>query len=134
MSDNDTFPEVLSTVYHALSASRRCYAILILAETDDELSVQELSRRITATEKGVPLSRATGEPYRNVYNALSQTHLSTLEDAGIMNYDSDRQIVTTGPNFTTAVLLIKLNQTAYQTLQNEDIPDIEDILDPSTTD
>ena len=107
---------------------------MILAEADDELSVRELSRRITAAEKDVSLSRATGEPYRNVYNALSQTHLSTLEDAGIINYDSDRQIVTTGPNLTTAVLLIRLNQTAYRTLQDEDMPDIEDILNPSTTD
>jgi len=134
MSDNDTSPEFLSTVYHALSASRRYSAILILAEADHELSVRELSRRITAAEKGVSPSCATGEPYRNVYNALSQTHLSTLEDAGIINYDSDRQVVSTGPNFTTAVLLIRLNQTAYRTLQNEDISDIVDILDPSTTD
>lgn len=91
MSNTDTFPEVLSTVYHALSASRRCYAILILAETDDELSVRKLSRRITATEKDVSLSRATGEPYRNVYNALSQTHLLTLSEDDVIVFDSTRQ-------------------------------------------
>ena len=109
MSDNDTFPEVLSTVYHALSASRRCYAILILAEADDELSVRELSRRITAAEKDVSLSRATGEPYRNVYNALSQTHLPTLSEADIIVYDSTRQTVSPDQYLKLAALLLNNN-------------------------
>lgn len=44
-----------------------------------------------------------------MYNALSQTHLPTLSDAGILIYDPQRQTVTYGPNFDIAALLIDIN-------------------------
>lgn len=118
MSEEGKFPENLSEVYHALSANRRCYVIQILLHNDeDTLPVRNLARQIAAIEDGVPTKHATGEPYRNVYNALSQTHLSTLSDADIVNYDSDRQTVTPGPNFLKAALILALNRTTYATLQ-----------------
>jgi DNA-binding transcriptional ArsR family regulator len=125
----------LAEVYHSLSASRRCQVIRILANSDDsELSVRALARRIAAIEEGVPPERATGEPYRNVYNALSQTHLSTLSEAGIIIYDSDRQTVTPGSNLDTALLLLVLNKATYQTLQGDSMPDLADFNRSSTTD
>ncbi|RQH01822.1 hypothetical protein EA472_05760 [Natrarchaeobius oligotrophus] len=94
--------------------------IKLVAECDDDLSVRILAKEITAREQGIPSDRATGEPYRNVYNALSQTHLSTLSDANIIIYDSERQVVTAGSNLMIALLLSNLNETALQTLQSEE--------------
>jgi len=122
MSENDPFPSVLSELYHALSAPRRCYVIQILWNSDREcLPVRELAREIAAIEEDVDPDCATGEPYRNVYNALSQTHLSTLSDTSIIIYDSDRQMIATGSEFDVAVLLIALTQAIYQTLQGNSI-------------
>lgn len=110
----------LAEVYHSLSASRRCHVIRILANSDDsELSVRTLSRKIAAIEEGVSTEHATGEPYRNVYNALSQTHLSTLSEAGIIIYDSNRQTVGPGPRLDTALLFLVLNEATYETLQEK---------------
>ena len=135
MSRNERFLDVLSEVYHALSASRRCHVIQLLSRSEDEtLPVRELAREIAATEEDVPPDRATGEPYRNVYNALSQTHLSTLSDAGIIIYDSDRQTVAAGPNLDVAALLIVLNQVTYQTLQGDSIPKYDNSDETSITD
>jgi DNA-binding transcriptional ArsR family regulator len=129
------FPNGLSEVYHSLSASRRCHVIRILANSDEEsLSVRILAREIAAIEEGVSLDRATGEPYRNVYNSLSQTHLSTLSEAGIIIYDPDRQTVATGPNLDIASLLLVLNEATYQTLHGNTIPEPDDFDRPSTTD
>ncbi|ARS91708.1 hypothetical protein B1756_05960 [Natrarchaeobaculum aegyptiacum] len=102
--------------------------IELVAESDRDLSVRTLAREIAAREQDVPLERATGEPYRNVYNALSQTHLSTLSDADVIIYDSERQTVAAGPNLAITLLLNNLNQTAFRTLQNlEDVnPDGSD--------
>ncbi len=124
MSGNENLSDVLSGVYHALSASRRCHVIQLLARSEDgTLSVRDLAREIAAIEEEVEPEKATGEPYRNVYNALSQTHLSTLSDADIIIYDSNRQTVVAGPNLDIAALLIVLNQATYQTLRGDSLPE-----------
>jgi hypothetical protein len=120
MTEKNLSPSVLSEIYHSLSASRRCYAIQLLSQSDKEsLSVRKLAREIAATEQDIAPDCATGEPYRNVYNALSQTHLSTLSDAGIIIYDSDRQTAAAGPNLNLAILLMDINRAAYQVHQRK---------------
>lgn len=127
MSGTENLSDILSEVYHALSASRRCHVIQLLASTENgTLPVRDLARQIAAIEQDVPPERATGEPYRNVYNALSQTHLSTLSDADIIIYDSNRQTVAAGQNLNVAALLIVLNQATYQTLQGDSLPEPAD--------
>jgi len=74
-----------------------------------EFSTSELARKITCEEIGVREAHATGEPYRNAYNALSQTHLPTLDGAGIVIYDPQRQMVSRGVHFELAALLLDTN-------------------------
>lgn len=134
MSGNENLSDVLSEVYHALSASRRCHVIQLLAESEGgTLPVRDLAREIAAIEQDVAPEHATGEPYRNVYNALSQTHLSTLSEADIVIYDSNRQTVGAGQNLDLAALLIVLNQATYQTLQGDSLPDLVDSDSTSTS-
>ena len=109
----DTVEEFLSTIYHTLRATRRRYVVQVLNESEETVvSVRSLSREIAAREHGVPHSRATGEPYRNAYNALTQTHLPTLSEAGIIIYDNDRQIVSAGQYLDLAVLLTAMTRPA----------------------
>ena len=108
----------LSTLYHALRARRRRETIRFLHYVNTSvLPVRALAREITAVEYQIPRKQATGEPYRNTYNALCQTHLPTLDDAGIVIYDSERQTVTEGPNLSLAALLVAISQPAIETLQ-----------------
>lgn len=128
MTSEDPTPEVLSQVYHSLRARRRRYLIQLLAESDeDNLSVRTCARHIAAIEEEIQPEEATGEPYRNAYNSLSQTHLPTLSDAGLIIYDPDRQRVSSGPNMQFAVLVIALNRVTYQTLQNQRLSVFEDL-------
>jgi len=126
MGENDSLDSILSEVYHALSASRRRHVIQLLYDAEDRtLSVRNLAREITAIEQGVPINRATGESYRSVYNALTQTHLPTLADADIVIYNTDRQTVTAGPDLNITTLLIVLNHTTYRTLQRDSFSNAE---------
>lgn len=121
MTQNNLVSDGLPNIYHALRAPRRCYVIERIWDSDSEqLTVRTLAREITAREEGVSPEKATGEPYRAVYNALSQTHLSTLDDAGIIIYDTNRQTVVPGPNFVVAVLVIAINRTTLRTLAHGD--------------
>ena len=117
MRNGTEFPDLLSEIYHSLSASRRCYVILFLYEVEDEtVSVSTLASEIAAIERGVEPDQATGAPYRNVYNALSQTHLPTLADTGIIIYNSNRQTVAPGPLFDVTALVIDSNKSIYNHL------------------
>ncbi len=109
---------VLSTLHHALRATRRRVVISIVADTPElPVSVRELSRRIAAHEENVSLDQATGEPYRNAYNALSQTHLPTLAEANIIIYNCDRQVVMPGRQIVVAEMMVALGPSVVQTLQ-----------------
>lgn len=125
MCGSENLSSDLSEIYHTLSAPRRRHVIQLLARSEDEsLSVRNLARAIAAIEENVDPDHATGEPYRNVYNALSQTHLPTLENAGIIIYDSNRQTVAAGPHLEVAVLCFVLSRATYQALQDDLIPDL----------
>lgn len=114
MTEPTVLPCFLSDLYHVLSAPRRCYAIQLLAEKDDEpVAVRDLSREIAAIEQGVCSEHATGEPYRNVYNALSQTHLSTMADIGLLKYNQRRQQVTPNQQLLIADTLARFNRMVY---------------------
>jgi hypothetical protein len=128
MADDDD-NGVLSTLYHALRARRRRRTIRLLHYTDaPKLSVRTLAREITAAERGVPSDHATGESYRNVYNALCQTHLPTLADAGIVIYDPERQTVAKGSNLSLAALLVAISRPAIETLQKRKSTNGDDLL------
>jgi DNA-binding transcriptional ArsR family regulator len=115
---NDTdHPDILPQIYHSLSAPRRCHVIQLLSERADELlTVRTLASEIAAIERGVEPYQATGAPYQNVYNALSQTHLPTLEDTGIIIYEPNRQTVAPGPLFDVTALVIDSNKSIYNHL------------------
>lgn len=128
MDDEDNTSETLSRIYHALRAPRRRYVIHLLTESDqEEVSVRFLSRCITAIEHDISTEHATGEPYRNVYNALSQTHLDTLSDANLIIYESNRQTVAPGPDIQFARLIMALNRATYRTLHGLSPPAWENL-------
>lgn len=112
----------ISAAFHLLRARRRRDAIAVLAdlEATEPIAVRALARDITAREEGVSVEQATGEPYRNVYTALTQTHLRRLHDANVVEYDADRKVVTPGPNLAAlAVICAVVSPAATLLLQHD---------------
>jgi hypothetical protein len=109
--------EFLSALYHSLRATRRRDVIRLLQNSPEpSLTVRELAREIAALEHQLTRTHATGEPYRNAYNALSQTHLPTLSSTNIVIYDPQRQRVSRGPNFPIAAVLVAVDESAVNSL------------------
>lgn len=107
----------MSVLYHSLRATRRRQTIRELNhENGATLTTRELARAIAASEQQVSREQATGEEYRNAYNALSQTHLPTLADADIIIYDSDRQVIKPGRKPLTAKMLLRLDYPVVEAL------------------
>lgn len=123
MTEPRARPCLLSDIYHILSAPRRCHLIrLLYYRNSQESTVRELSREIAALEQETSKANATGEPYRNVYNALSQTHLQTMADANLITYDNRRQTVASEQCLDTIALLVELNWITYTLLRGQSIP------------
>lgn len=129
MKAENSVDELLSTVYHVLRAPRRRYVIQMVSESEEEVhAVRTLARKIAASEQNIPLEYATGEPYRNAYNALSQTHLSTLSQADVVIYDPQRQIVYPDTNLDIAALLIEIDTPTvrrFSALIEDDVGNVE---------
>lgn len=113
--------EELSILLHALRASRRRCVIQCLEDLEESetVSTRLLAKQIAARENGIAVEYVSGEPYKNVYNALSQTHLPTLNGADIIVYDPKRQTVQRGPMFALAALVLNLSQPAIETFYRQ---------------
>lgn len=117
-----------STLHHALRAPRRRQVIQILGDQPAQpRTTRKLARKITSVEEDIPCEQASGEPYRNVYNALSQTHLPMLADAGLIIYESERQLVRPGPHFADGLLLLTLTNAALETLLQMQMAEIDEV-------
>ena len=73
--------------FRVISNSRRRQVVLSLSQSDEPLTASELSREIAAIENLVDPSKVTGEQRTTVYVALIQSHLETLDDVGVVDYD-----------------------------------------------
>jgi len=124
--ETEDIEEQLSDLLHALRATRRRLVIHSLDNDSHEVvPTRLLAQQIAAKENGIEVDYVSGEPYKNVYNALSQTHLPTLTSAGIIVYDSKRQTVQKGSVFDLGYLLLNLTQPAIETFFRQYATNVE---------
>jgi len=74
-------------VFMLLKNRRRRHAIKALRRLGGESTVRELTAEVAAMENGVPPEQLAYDQRKKVYTSLYQTHLETMADAGIVDYD-----------------------------------------------
>lgn len=133
----------ISTIHHALRASRRRLVIGLIAHrviasasnespqyamgypnNEPSVSVRQLAREIVTIEEDVSISQATGEPYHNAYTALIQTHLPKLDDIGAIEYNSDRKTVTPDRNLIVLSMAAAITSPLAQMLFHSAVADL----------
>ncbi len=80
-------------VYDLLANKRRRYAIHYLKQVDGPVSARELAEQVAAWENDKPIDRLDSQERKRVYISLYQSHLSTLDEAGLVHYDEDTKEV-----------------------------------------
>lgn len=78
-----------SEIFSLLSNHRRRYAIRICEQRDGPVSLSELAEQIAAWEHDKSIEEITSAERKRVYTSLQQTHLDRLEDAGMIQYETD---------------------------------------------
>ncbi|SFR59128.1 hypothetical protein SAMN04488124_2571 [Halogeometricum limi] len=84
-------------IYSMLSNRRRRLALSYLRQTEDKVSVRDLSKEVAAMENGIDREELTYKQRKRVYTSLHQTHLPKLDDVGVVVYDRDRGYISLTP-------------------------------------
>lgn len=79
-------------IYDVLRNSRRRAALSYLLE-HGRASVREVTTHVAADEYDVPPEAVAPDQRKRVYTALSQCHLTRLDEFGVVEYDDDEMVV-----------------------------------------
>lgn len=113
--DDEDGPDV-DVVFDILSNRRRRFVLHYLLQQDGAVDLRELSRHVTAWENRIGVEEITYKQRKRVYTALRQTHLPTMEDAGVIAYDSrsgEVEPTATGASFDVYVDVVRPNEIPW---------------------
>nr|WP_267636226.1 hypothetical protein [Halovenus rubra] len=66
----------------------------IAKQTDGSLELSDIAEQIAAWENGKSLAEITSDERHRVYTSMQQTHLPTMDRAGVINYDNGTVTLT----------------------------------------
>ncbi|QFU82266.1 DUF7344 domain-containing protein [Natronorubrum aibiense] len=90
MSEN---PIAFDTVLDVCGDEHRRIILAVLAEEQRSLTVNDLRSTILNYNHHTPVTEASEEVLTEIQSSLSHTHIPKLESAGVIEYDSERQLV-----------------------------------------
>jgi hypothetical protein len=112
---NHAIPIEPSDAFTAISNSRRRQILLSLAQSDSPLTASELAVEIAAIENLVDPSDVTGKQRTCVYVSLVQSHLQTLDELGVAEYDKrGKQISPTDATEPIAQHIRRIETACYK--------------------
>ncbi|MFC4247752.1 hypothetical protein ACFOZ7_12400 [Natribaculum luteum] len=81
------------TLFELLTHSRRRTVLSVLTERGDVVSTDDLAARIAAAERDVPRDAVPTSERDRVYTTLRHAHLPAMDDAGVLEYDREDELV-----------------------------------------
>ncbi|MEF8831133.1 MAG: hypothetical protein V5A23_06300 [Halobacteriales archaeon] len=87
MATSSDGPPDQGEVFDLLSNHRRRYTIHFCKQEECPVSLSDLAEQVAAWEQEKELEEIEWEERKRVYTSLQQTHLPTLDDAGMINYE-----------------------------------------------
>ena len=80
-------------LFHLLQNSRRRAVLRYLRGREGPVRMRDVAEQVAAWEHETTVAQLTSEERQRVYIALYQSHLETLEEAGVIEYNKPRGIV-----------------------------------------
>lgn len=84
------------TIFELLKNQRRRYVLRYLADDPGPVRLRDLAERIAAWENDKPMSALSSDERKRVYVGLYQCHLTKMDDAGVVEFNQDRGLITLG--------------------------------------
>lgn len=86
-------PDALDAIFDVLSNRRRRHVLRCLDEYDDPMALADLADEVAVREHGTALTEISAEEVKRIYVSLYHSHVPRLEDAGVVEYNQDRDLV-----------------------------------------
>ncbi|WP_425603015.1 DUF7344 domain-containing protein [Halosolutus gelatinilyticus] len=84
-------------IFHLLQNERRRMVLQYLRGTDGPVRMRDVAEQVAAWEHDTTVEELTSKQRQRVYIPLYQSHLSKLDEAGVIDYQQDRGIVERKP-------------------------------------
>ena len=88
--------EEVDTALKLLSDRRRRHLIEVVKTHDQGLTLPDAAEEVAQKETGVPVTALSPEHIKEVYISLYHDHLPRLTDAGLLEYEQERDLVEPG--------------------------------------
>lgn len=85
-------------VFSLLSNHRRRYTIQFCKQEERPVTLSDLAEQVAAWEEEKPVPELTSAERKRVYTSLQQTHLPTLADSGMIEYEDHEIELTDAAN------------------------------------
>jgi len=76
-------------IYDQLANRRRRYALHYLKQVGEPVGVRDLAEQVAAWENGTTVEELGSQARKRVYIALYQSHLPTMDEEGVVDYDDE---------------------------------------------
>jgi hypothetical protein len=93
---DETLP--LDLAFEILKNGRRRMVLEELGVSGGEVTLGELSETIAARENDKTVAEISSKERKRVYVGLYQAHLPKMDDAGIVQFNKDRGLISPGPH------------------------------------
>lgn len=80
-------------LFHLLQNERRRAVVRYLKGRDQTVKMRDVAEQVAAWEHDTTVQALTSDERQRVYIALYQSHLDTLADAGVIDYNKSRGLV-----------------------------------------
>lgn len=120
MTDHPAESEI-DALLSALADQQRRIILVMLGEKRRSLTLRDLAGAILRHNHQVPLSKASTEEATRVQLRLHHRHVPKLEDAGLVEHDAERRLVTPTEQFDDIDPLLALIED-YQAERSPDWP------------
>jgi len=81
-------------IFDLLSNHRRRYAIHFCKQRDESVTLSDVAEQVAAWEQDKPVEELTSAERKRVYTSLQQTHLPTLSESGMIEFDGSEVTLT----------------------------------------
>lgn len=96
LESKDFQPEEVDVALQLLSDRRRRLLIDVVRTYEEGLTLPDAAEEVAKRETGVPVTALSPEHIKDVYISLYHDHLPRLTDAGLLEYEQERDLVEPG--------------------------------------
>lgn len=93
LEQRDEQPAAVDEAFRLLANNRRRLFVQVMCAYREEVTLPDVAEEVASRETGLPVVEITPERIADVYISLYHDHLPRLVDAGLLEYDQERDLV-----------------------------------------